>query len=105
MGRSRSRSPGTLIQADANGGGEIWKARLEGKAVCRLYCPKGGRLGCTGEAISFSGARRKFDALNIAVVGIFRGRAAYHEKFKYNHWLNKALASDPESKSAVAYRV
>lgn len=97
------RAPAFKLASD--GGGEISSALLKGKPYILYFYPKDDTSGCTKEAIGFSEAKRKFDALGISIVGVSKDSAASHDKFKTKHKLKIILGSDPETKMAAAYGV
>jgi peroxiredoxin Q/BCP len=89
----------------ADGGTEISSAALKGTAFVLYFYPKDDTSGCTKEAIGFSDARNKFDAVGVTVIGVSKDSIASHEKFKSKHKLKITLASDPEVKTASSYGV
>ena len=88
-----------------DGGGEVSLSSLKGQPFVLYFYPKDDTSGCTKEAIEFSGNRKKFDALGVTIVGISKDSTASHDKFKAKHKLKIALASDPETKTAMDYGV
>lgn len=78
---------------------------LRGKSVVLYFYPKDDTSGCTKEAIEFTAAKKKFDALGIQIVGVSKDTATSHDKFKTKHKLKITLASDPEKETAEAYGV
>jgi peroxiredoxin Q/BCP len=97
------RAPAFKLAAD--GGAEISSAALKGKPYVLYFYPKDDTSGCTKEAIDFTGLKRKFDALDVAIVGVSKDSAASHDKFKTKHKLKIILGSDPETKMAQTYGV
>ncbi|MBI1329553.1 MAG: redoxin domain-containing protein [Alphaproteobacteria bacterium] len=97
------RAPAFKMAGD--GGATISSSALKGSPFVLYFYPKDDTSGCTKEAIAFSDAKRKFDALGIVVVGVSRDGAASHDRFKSKHKLKIALASDPDIKTAEAYGV
>lgn len=85
--------------------GEISSAALKGKPYVLYFYPKDDTSGCTKEAIEFTAAKKKFDALGIEIVGVSKDTATSHDKFKTKHKLKIILASDPEKETAEAYGV
>ena len=97
------RAPAFKMPTD--GGGELSSAALKGQAYVLYFYPRDDTSGCTREAIGFSGAKRKFDAAGVTVIGVSKDSVASHDKFKAKHKLKLTLASDPEVKTAQAYGV
>ncbi len=97
------KAPGFKMATD--GGGQISASALKGKPFVLYFYPKDDTSGCTREAISFSGAKRKFDAAGVTILGVSKDTVASHDKFKAKHKLKIALGSDPEVKVAQAYGV
>ena len=95
------RAPTFKMASD--GGGQISCASLKGKPYVLYFYPKDDTSGCTKEAIGFSGAKKRFDALGITVIGVSKDSIASHERFKAKHKLTITLASDPETATAEAF--
>jgi thioredoxin-dependent peroxiredoxin len=88
-----------------DGGGDVSSTALKGNPYVLYFYPKDDTSGCTREAIAFSGAARKFAALDIPVIGVSKDSTASHDKFKAKHKLTVVLASDPETATAQDYGV
>lgn len=97
------RAPAFKMTTDAGDG--ISSAALKGKSYILYFYPKDDTSGCTREAIDFSAAKKKFDALGIEIVGVSKDSTTSHEKFRKKHKLKITLASDPEIETAQAYGV
>jgi thioredoxin-dependent peroxiredoxin len=97
------RAPAFKLRTD--GGGEISSASLKGKPFVLYFYPKDDTTGCTKEAVGFSEAQRKFQAIDTAVIGVSRDSTESHDKFKKKHKLKITLGSDPEKKTAEDYGV
>ena len=97
------RAPAFKMATDSNG--EISSQALKGKPYVLYFYPKDDTAGCTKEAIAFTAAKKKFDALGVEIVGISKDSAQSHDKFKTKHKLKITLASDPEKETAEAYGV
>lgn len=80
-------------------------ANLKGKPFVLYFYPKDDTAGCTREALDFSAARKKFDKLGVAVIGVSKDSLESHEKFRRKHGLTVALASDPETEAAQSWGV
>ncbi len=101
-------SPGDRAPAfklAAGGGQTVSSAALKGSPYVLYFYPKDDTAGCTKQAIGFSEAKRKFDALGVEIVGVSKDTTASHEKFTSKHRLKIALGADPELKAAEAYGV
>ena len=88
-----------------DGGGEVSLARLKGRPFILYFYPKDNTAGCTKEALEFSKLSKKFEALDIPVIGVSKDSVASHDSFKSKHKLKLTLGSDPETKAAQAYGV
>jgi len=97
------RAPAFALAAD--GDGKISTTGLKGRAFVLYFYPKDDTSGCTKEAIGFSEAYKKFEAVGVTVIGVSKDSTASHDKFKAKHKLKITLASDPEVKTAEAYGV
>jgi peroxiredoxin Q/BCP len=99
--KAGDRAPAFKMPSD--GGGQISSASLKGKPYVLYFYPKDDTSGCTKEAIAFSGAKKRFDALGVTVIGVSKDSVASHDRFKTKHKLSITLASDPETTTAAAY--
>ncbi len=99
--KAGDRVPAFKMASDS--GGQISSASLKGKPYVLYFYPKDDTSGCTKEAIGFSGARKRFDALGITVIGVSRDSIASHDRFKAKHKLSITLASDPETVTAEVF--
>jgi peroxiredoxin Q/BCP len=97
------RAPAFRLPAD--GGQEVSSAALKGKTYVLYFYPKDNTAGCTKEAVNFSEAKRKFDAVGVDIVGISKDGPESHEKFRKKYNLKISLGSDCELKAANAYGV
>ena len=97
------KAPNFRLATD--GGRDVSLAALKGQSFVLYFYPKDDTSGCTKEAIGFSENQRKFAALGITVIGVSKDSAASHDKFKAKYKLKIALASDPETQTALAYGV
>jgi len=97
------RAPAFKLATD--GGDEISSAALKGKPYVLYFYPKDDTSGCTKEAIEFTAAKRKFEALGVELVGVSKDTAASHEKFRKKYKLKITLGSDTDLKAAQAYGV
>jgi peroxiredoxin Q/BCP len=88
-----------------DGGGEVSLSALKGHPFVLYFYPKDDTSGCTKEAVGFSDSRKKFDALDIPVIGVSKDSTASHDKFKAKYKLKVTLASDPEIETAEDYGV
>lgn len=76
-----------------------------GKKVLVYFYPKASTPGCTTQACSLRDAFADLKDLNVVVLGISPDQPAALKKFAENQNLNFILLSDPEKKTAEAYRV
>lgn len=88
-----------------DGAGEVSSAALKGKPYVLYFYPKDDTSGCTKEAIGFSEAKKKFDALGVTLIGVSKDSAASHDKFKAKHKLKITLGSDPDQTTIEAWGV
>ena len=73
------------------------------KAVVLFFYPKDDTLGCTKEAIAFTGLEQAFADANAVIIGISKDTAAKHDKFITKHALSIPLVSDAESDICEQY--
>ncbi len=99
--KAGDRAPAFKMPSD--GGGQITSASLKGKPYVLYFYPKDDTSGCTKEAIAFSAAQKRFDALGVTVIGVSKDSVASHDRFKSKHKLTITLASDPETATAALY--
>jgi peroxiredoxin len=97
------RAPSFSIMTD--NAGKISSASLKGKPFILYFYPKDDTSGCTKEAIAFSDAKRKFDAIGVDIIGVSKDGTQSHEKFRTKHKLKITLGSDPEKDLAESYGV
>jgi peroxiredoxin Q/BCP len=97
------RAPAFRVPTD--GGEDISSANLKGKPYVLYFYPKDDTSGCTKEAVAFSGAKRKFAAAGVEIVGISKDSIESHAKFRKKYTLKITLGSDSELKVANAYGV
>ncbi len=97
------RAPAFRMSTDS--AGEISSAALNGKPYVLYFYPKDDTSGCTKEALEFTAAKKKFDALGVEIIGVSKDNPITHDKFKTKHKLKITLASDPEKEIAETYGV
>ncbi len=88
-----------------DGGGTISLSEQAGRKVVLFFYPKDDTSGCTAEAIAFSGLRDEFERAGATLVGMSPDSVKKHDKFKSNHGLTVALASDEDKSVLNAYGV
>jgi peroxiredoxin Q/BCP len=81
---------------ESDRGGKRSSAELKGKRYVLYFYPRDNTPGCTLEAIDFTRAKSKFDALGVPVLGISRDSVKTHCGFRDKHSLGIELLSDPE---------
>ena len=89
----------------APGGETISSTGLKGSPYVLYFYPKDDTSGCTREAIDFTAAKKKFDALKVPVIGVSKDSVQSHEKFAAKHKLKIKLASDPDIETAKAFGI
>src|SRR6202451_1469316 len=97
------RAPAFKLATDTDG--EISSTGLKGSPYVLYFYPKDDTAGCTREAIDFSAAKKKFDALKVPVIAFSRDSVQSHEKFAAKHKLKIKLASDPDIETAKAFGI
>ena len=76
-----------------------------GQYVVLFIYPKDDTPGCTQECIDFSQFKDKFDALNVALIGLSKDSPKSHDKFIAKHHLGVMLASDEDTQTLQNYGV
>ena len=74
----------------------LTEKHLIGKKVIIYFYPKDDTPGCTIEALDFSSFKKKFEALNVSIIGVSKDSIKKHEKFIQKHNLKIELASDED---------
>jgi len=97
------RAPGFKLMTDDRG--ELSSASLKGQPYVLYFYPKDDTSGCTKEAVSFSEARKKFDAAGVTVIGVSKDSLVSHGKFRKKHALKISLGSDEELAAATSFGV
>ena len=78
---------------------------LLGKKVIIYFYPKDDTPGCTVEAIDFTNFKKKFDKLNVIIIGVSKDSIAKHAKFIQKHNLEIKLASDEDGSVCKIFKV
>ncbi len=76
-----------------------------GKKVLLYFYPKASTPGCTAQACGLRDAFADLKSLNVVVLGVSPDQPPALKKFADKHNLNFILLSDPDRKTAEAYRV
>lgn len=76
-----------------------------GQKVVLYFYPRDNTAGCTRQACAFGAAYGRFQAKNVAVIGVSKDTVASHQKFAAKHELPFLLLSDPEHQVIEAYDV
>lgn len=76
---------------------------FRGKWVVLYFYPKDFTGGCTLEAHNFQRDLAKYEAKNVAIVGVSVDTAESHKEFCAKEGLAFRLLSDPEGKVSTAY--
>jgi peroxiredoxin Q/BCP len=99
----REGDPAPKFELDNDRGGKTKLADFRGKRVVVYFYPRDNTPGCTIEAIDFTRAKPKFDALGVPVLGISRDSVKSHCGFRDKHALGIELLSDPDLGVHKAY--
>lgn len=86
-------------------GSRVRLSGLKGKKVVLFFYPKDNTSGCTTEACEFRDELHRFEAENVAVLGVSPDPVASHGKFKAKYDLNFPLLADEDHAVADAYGV
>ncbi len=101
MLKAGDKAPSFDLESD--GGGRVKLADRAGKRTVLYFYPRDNTPGCTVEAIDFSKAKARFDALGVAVYGVSRDSVKSHSGFRDKHDLTIPLLSDPDLHVHKAY--
>ena len=85
------------------GGGKISLKDFKGSNLVLYFYPKADTLGCTKEAIAFSRLRADFSKAGTAILGVSADPVVAQDRFKSNHKIAVALASDEAKTMLAAY--
>lgn len=86
-----------------DGDGSLTLSEMRGSPVVLYFYPKDNTPGCTTQAKDFRDNSAAFEREDVKIVGISKDSIASHDKFKANHDLNFALASDEQGSVCNAY--
>ena len=78
---------------------------LLGKKVIIYFYPKDNTPGCTQEAIDFSANIKKFDKIDVKIIGVSKDSLKKHKNFKSKYNLSFPLASDENGKICEIFNV
>jgi peroxiredoxin Q/BCP len=78
---------------------------LQGKAAVVFFYPKDGTPGCTKEACAFRDNFNEYERRGATLIGVSSDSESSHDKFRTEHKLPFALASDEDGAIANAYGV
>lgn len=78
---------------------------LRGRFAVVYFYPKDQTPGCTKEACAFRDVWDRYQANNVAVVGVSNDGVASHNEFASKHALPFPLVADPEGTWAVGFGV
>jgi peroxiredoxin Q/BCP len=87
------------------GGSEISLSAHKGRIVVLFFYPKDDTSGCTAEALSFSGLKPEFDALDAVLIGLSPDSVKSHDRFRQKHGLDVDLAADEDKQVLETYGV
>jgi peroxiredoxin Q/BCP len=88
-----------------SGGTEISLSAHRGRIVVLFFYPKDDTSGCTAEALSFSGLKPEFDALDAVLIGLSPDSVKSHDRFRQKHGLDVDLAADEDKQVLETYGV
>ncbi|MBD23049.1 MAG: peroxiredoxin [Alphaproteobacteria bacterium] len=74
----------------------LTEKELTGKKVIIYFYPKDDTPGCTTEAIDFTSFKKKFEKLNVSIIGVSKDSILKHSKFIQKHNLKIELAADED---------
>ena len=97
--------PAPDFTAATDSGDTLRLSDLRGKRVVLYFYPKDDTPGCTKEACAFRDAWAKFQAANVAIVGVSRDSEESHRKFVKAHDLPFPLAADEDGTIAKTWGV
>ena len=69
---------------------------FKGSRVVIYFYPKDDTPGCTTEAIDFTSFKKKFEKLNVSIIGVSKDSILKHSKFIQKHNLKIELAADED---------
>ena len=78
---------------------------FRGRPLVLFFYPADGSPGCTKEACAFRDAWQRYEAANVAVVGVSTNDVASHAKFAAEHNLPFPLLADTDQAMLRAYGV
>ncbi len=90
----RDGEPAPEFDLNADGGGKVSSAALQGRPYVLYFYPRDDTPGCTTEAIGFTEAYPRFQELGVEVIGVSKDNVTSHDKFKAKHGLCFPLGSD-----------
>lgn len=76
--------------------GEVNLTEVATEWLILYFYPKDSTPGCTTQAVSFSGLKDHFDALNTTIFGVSRDSVKAHQNFTEKQALSINLISDKE---------
>ena len=81
------------------------KEDFSGRKLIIYFYPKDDTPGCTTEAIDFTNFKKKFEKLNVSIIGVSKDNIKKHTKFIQKHDLKIKLASDEDGKICQTFGV
>ena len=79
--------------------------KIKSKFIVLYFYPKDDTPGCTKEAQDFNSLNKKFNKLNVRIIGISKDSIEKHVKFKKKYNLSINLVSDEDLKICKAFKV
>ena len=96
-----AKAPAFKLQRDD--GTSVSLKDFEGRNLVLYFYPKADTPGCTREAVDFSRLRGAFANAGTEILGVSADPVEAQDKFKTNHKLKIALASDEDKHTIEAY--
>ncbi len=78
---------------------------FKGRHIVLYFYPKDGSKGCTQQAKDFNDAKKRFDQMNVDIIGVSPDPPSSHAKFVEKNSLEIKLLSDEGSKVSEGYGV
>ncbi len=98
-------NPAPDFSMPTDGNGKVSLSDFKGRKLVIYFYPKDDTPGCTTESCGFRDQIKKFNDLNIAVIGVSKDSVKSHDKFRKKYDLNFPLGSDEDGKVCEAYGV
>ncbi len=98
------KAPLFTLESDTDG--EVSLSDFKGKKTVVLYFyPKDNTPGCTRQACAFQESLKKFQKMDVEIIGVSPDKIASHMKFREKFGLKFKLLADEGHKLAEKYEV